>query len=92
MRLFVLLYMKLILRISILVSALIALSFSAVAKVTLHNVILSDDWELERFQGKSLRVMSYNIRYSGAKDGEQMSVFYDSKRFNLLKMGHLLAE
>lgn len=104
----------------------------------------SDDWELERFQGKSLRVMSYNIRYSGAKDGdndwahrrdatpamildlhpdvfglqealqnqvefilekcpdykmvgvgrndglqggEQMSVFYDSKRFNLLKWG-----
>lgn len=33
--------MKLILRISILVSALIALSFSALAKVTLHNVIVS---------------------------------------------------
>lgn len=104
----------------------------------------SDDWELERFQGKSLRVMSYNIRYSRAKDGanswefrreatpamildlhpdvfgiqeafqdqvdyilekcpdykmvgvgrddgvqkgEQMSVFYDSKRFELLKWG-----
>ncbi|MBR6054859.1 MAG: endonuclease/exonuclease/phosphatase family protein [Bacteroidales bacterium] len=104
----------------------------------------SDDWELERFQGKSLRVMSYNIRYSRAKDGanswefrreatpamildihpdvfgiqeafqdqvdyilekcpdyrmvgvgrddgvqkgEQMSVFYDSKRFDLLKWG-----
>lgn len=30
----------------------------------------SDDWELERFQGKSLRVMSYNIRNSHAKDGE----------------------
>jgi sialate O-acetylesterase len=29
----------------------------------------SDDWELERFQGKSLRVMSYNIRNSRAKDG-----------------------
>lgn len=104
----------------------------------------SDDWPLERFQGKSLRVMSYNIRYSRAKDGanswefrreatptmifdihpdvfglqeafqdqvdyilencpdykmvgvgrddgekkgEQMSVFYDSKRFELLKWG-----
>jgi endonuclease/exonuclease/phosphatase family metal-dependent hydrolase len=30
----------------------------------------SDSWELERFQGKSLRVMSYNIRYSRAKDGD----------------------
>lgn len=108
----------------------------------------SDDWPLERFQGnyqsKSLRVMSYNIRNSRAKDGdnswerrrdatpemiidihpdvfgiqeayqdqvdyiqekcpdykmvgvgrddgvqkgEQMSVFYDSTRLNLIKWG-----
>jgi len=30
----------------------------------------TDDWENERFNGKSLRVMSYNIRNSKAKDGE----------------------
>ena len=104
----------------------------------------SDDWEWERYQGTSLRVMSYNIRNSKAKDGsnnwdvrreatpamildvhpdifgiqeayqnqveyiletcpdykmvgvgrddgvlkgEQMSVFYDTKRFNLIDWG-----
>ncbi|MBP5720505.1 MAG: hypothetical protein J6W82_05515 [Bacteroidales bacterium] len=30
----------------------------------------SDDWGLERFNGKSIRVMSYNIRNSKAKDGD----------------------
>ncbi len=30
----------------------------------------TDDWDLERFNGKSLRVMSYNIRNSKAKDGD----------------------
>jgi len=30
----------------------------------------SDDWDVERLDGSILRVMSYNIRYSRAKDGD----------------------